>query len=297
MCQFVGTQSANAGESGGTLNQTRTAARWWLAMWSIVAATLLVRLAIGCVQTLRSVRRTAPLVDERFTRAMAEFAARWGKSPILLRESPDVSMPYATGIIWPTIVLPSDASGWSDQRIRLVLLHELAHIVRRDVLSQFIADLCSAVYWFNPLVWKAAKGLRVEREKACDDWVLDAGIASTDYAQTLLEVARGYRDRRHAMTLTMACPSQVEQRIESVLDTAKSRFGMSRRAVVGAVLAVMLVTGITSSLRPVSRAQSPADADATPSADETDTGPWFRGSLDELEIRLGGEIIGCGTNA
>ena len=283
---------ANVGASDGAILKTRTAARWWLALWSIIAAALLVRLAVGCVQTLRWVRHTAPLDDERFTKLMIELADRSGKSPIQLRQSADVLMPYATGIIRPTIVLPSDACRWSDQRIRLVLLHELAHIVRRDVLSQLIADVCSALYWFNPLVWKAAKGLRVEREKACDDWVLNAGVTSADYAQTLLEVARCYRDRRHMMTLAMACPNHVEQRILSVLDTAKSRFGMSRRAVVGAVLAVMLVTGITSSLRPVSRAQSPADADATLSTDEADAGPWFRGSLDELEIRLRGEIIG-----
>ncbi len=285
-------EPSHSGELAGTVIKTRTAARWWLALWSIIAAALLVRLAVGSVQTLRWVKRTSRLDDERFTKLMAEFSGQWGQSPIQLRQSPDVSMPYATGVIRPMIVLPSDACNWSDQRIRLVLLHELAHIVRRDVLTQLIADLCCALYWFNPLVWKAATGLRVEREKACDDWVLNAGVASTEYAQTLLEVARCYRDGRRTMTLAMACPNHVEQRIQSVLDSAKSRFGMSRQTVVGAILAIALVTGVTSSLRPVSRAETPVVGDSTSNVEEADTGPWFRGSLDELEIRVRGEIIG-----
>ena len=79
------------------------------------------------------------------------------------------------GFFRPTILLPADASNWQEERLRAVLLHELAHIQRNDWESQLIAQVMCAVYWFNPLVWFAARRMRVEAERACDDHVLNAG--------------------------------------------------------------------------------------------------------------------------
>ena len=74
------------------------------------------------------------------------------------------------GLLAPNVILlPADADSWGEDRLRAVLLHELAHIRRNDWESRLIAQIMCAVYWFNPLVWFAARRMQVEAERACDD--------------------------------------------------------------------------------------------------------------------------------
>ena len=61
----------------------------------------------------------------------------------------------------PVVVLPQEAERWCDDRRLTVLLHELAHYRRGDALSQLASQLTCAFYWFNPLVWLAARQLRI----------------------------------------------------------------------------------------------------------------------------------------
>src|SRR4029450_3001200 len=89
----------------------------------------------------------------------------------------------------PASVIPETADAWTLERRRAVLLHELAHIERRDCLTQTLASLASAGYWIDPGAWWAAKRLQVEREFACDDRVLALGAGARDYAGHLLEIA------------------------------------------------------------------------------------------------------------
>ena len=129
--------------------------------------------------------------------------------------------------------MPADADAWPVERLRIVLLHELAHVKRRDCLTHLLAQAACAVYWFNPLAWMAARQARAERERACDDLVLAAGTRGSDYAEELLQIARVMRSGRFpavlaGATLAMAHRSQLEGRLMAILDPRIPRRGLTR---------------------------------------------------------------------
>src|SRR5262249_10550659 len=118
------------------------------------------------------------------------------------------------GVLRPRILLPQESETWSDDRIRVVLAHELAHIKRFDWLLQLLAELAVSVYWFNPLFWIVCRRLRSESEHACDDVVVNLGVDPKDYAAHLLELARTLKNSGAAWStvLAMAQPPSLERR-------------------------------------------------------------------------------------
>lgn len=132
------------------------------------------------------------------------------------------------------VLLPASSDAWSDARLNAVLLHERAHVQRHDTLLSLIGDVACAVYWFHPLAWLIARRARLERERACDDAVLRAGIAADEYASAIVDIARGTRIVATAMP--MAAPSQLETRIAAILDPR-----VPRRASGVAVAALAMV--------------------------------------------------------
>src|SRR5205085_2878120 len=134
-----------------------------------------------------------------------------------LRIARGPAMPMTWGTLAPKILLPAEAHLWSPERRRLVLLHELAHVARRDSLSRSAAALVCVLYWFHPGVWLAARQLRLEQEYAADDRVLKAGAQARSYARNLLDLAsrvgaRAWPD--HAAAMAGMC--QLERRVVAI---------------------------------------------------------------------------------
>jgi hypothetical protein len=125
-----------------------------------------------------------------------------------------------------------------------VLLHELAHVQRHDCLTQAIAQVACALFWFHPAVWWAASRLQIERERACDDRVLAARTRASDYADHLLGMVRTLRAKRLSAlgAVAFARPSSLEGRLLAVLDPLRDRRAVGRGlAVAAAFLAAVLV--------------------------------------------------------
>jgi beta-lactamase regulating signal transducer with metallopeptidase domain len=87
---------------------------------------------------------------------------------VRLMRNPNASVLGTWGTLRPRVLLPRESESWTDERMRVVLGHELAHVKRNDWLVQVIAETACAIYWFNPLFWIASTHLRRESERrAC----------------------------------------------------------------------------------------------------------------------------------
>ena len=159
--------------------------------------------------------------------------------------SDDLTTPAVAGITRPVILLPATAESWTSQDLRVVLLHELSHVARRDGLLNLLADLSNIVYWCNPLVRYAVRGLRVESERACDDRVLRDGAEAETYAQLLLTFARTARahDGLTAASTAIVRPHELESRLVAVLDAGVTRDPL-RRGMPALVAALALLLTI-----------------------------------------------------
>lgn len=106
--------------------------------------------------------------------------------------------PFTWGTLQPRVVLPVSAGGWSAERARNVLVHELHHVRRFDWLKLVLQNVVAALYWFNPLVWFAIRQCRFEAERDCDDSVLLFGGRSSEYAEQLVDLMTSSGASRNA---------------------------------------------------------------------------------------------------
>jgi hypothetical protein len=149
------------------------------------------------------------------------------------------------------------------------LTHELAHVARRDVLWQTLAALACAVYWPHPLAWAAAWRMRIERELACDDWVLSTGESSTRYARWLLEIAGRLSDASQPadrLGVAMARAGGLEARLGAILDAARRRNLLSRRAAVSLAVAAIAITVLLAIINPTAAPSKALAANAPTSS-------------------------------
>jgi HEAT repeat protein len=211
-----------------------------MAVWALGAGLVLLRLATGLVGVQWLSRRTERVESAPWLPLARSLAADLGLSRrLVFLRSGRAAMPMAWGVFRPAVLMPADADTWPGERLRIVLLHELAHVKRRDCLTHMLAQISCALYWFNPLAWTAARHLRTERERACDDLVIAAGTRGPDYAEQLLDIARVTRSGRFpaifaGASLAMAQRSELEGRLMAILDPAVPRSGISRIRTVAA---------------------------------------------------------------
>jgi len=214
---------------------------------SIWIAGVLVGVAvlIAGLWRLRTLAAASDLVSSGPWRDLADDVARRYqiRRHVRLLACPHPAMLATWGAVRPTILLPSEALRWSDERIHAVLHHELAHVRRFDWTIALAANLLRAVYWFNPLMWIAYRRLRHEGERACDDLVLTSGISGSEYAAHLLDVARESVQRRDPWSpaIAIAHRSMLEGRVRAMLTARVNREPLSAsvRATTVAVLATV----------------------------------------------------------
>ncbi len=236
---------------------------WLPVVWLGGAFLVLAPLMCGLLGNWRLRRRSMPLDLPEWRDLATELCDSLDlRRAVALLSAGEGQMPMTFGVRRPYIVLPAEAHQWSDERRRVVLLHELAHIKRRDVPWQIVARLCCALYWFHPGTWLLVRQMRIDREHACDDCVLAAGQMASNYASHLLDIARRHRPCSPLATaaLSMARRSQLEGRLLAVLDGKRTRAPLGRAhasVLAGAALMAVVAIGV---LRPMLRGEALAAA-------------------------------------
>ncbi|HYN82611.1 MAG TPA: M56 family metallopeptidase [Gemmatimonadaceae bacterium] len=238
---------------------SRVADFWIPIAWLVGLLSVLGWMIVGRIG-LRRVAGTATALETTDWRMlMDEERERAGvDGPVAVLSSTHVSTPLAWGTRSPIILLPAESSEWPREHRAVVLRHELAHIARADALTQMLAGVTCAVYWFHPLVWVAARKLRAEQERACDERVLSSGTPPAEYAAHLLEVARSARalGAHGLVSLAMARPSQLEGRLLAVLNPSSRRHRISPAARIAGITGAFLVFVALSAFTPMPRASA-----------------------------------------
>jgi TonB family protein len=220
-------------------------------VWAAGAAFGLLVMLVGLLRLARLTARAHPLTDERWLAAARTLAADLDvRAEVLLQQSESPTTLGTWGYRRPCVLLPAGCEAWSDERIHIVLGHELAHIRRGDWALQMATDVVRAIFWYNPLFWLACARLRRESEAACDNAVLEAGVAAADYADHLLQIARACRRPSPLPTLVpMARRSTLEWRIAAMLNHTLIRTRPTRRAFATAFAVIVAITLTTASFR------------------------------------------------
>jgi beta-lactamase regulating signal transducer with metallopeptidase domain/HEAT repeat protein len=221
-------------------------------IWAGVALALVGWLVAGALAVRRIVAKATELTTPDWTTPLCEVADRLDlELPPRLVISDRIEMAFACRALTPTIVLPASAESWTDDRRRAVLFHELAHVKRHDLLGHTLGRFACALYWFHPLVWTAAKNLRNESERACDDLVLSCGARPSEYAQHLLDMVTSVRHHgAPVMALPMARKKEFEGRMLAILDPAIRRASPGRWQAAGVVATIALLSVTVAAVSP-----------------------------------------------
>jgi beta-lactamase regulating signal transducer with metallopeptidase domain len=260
-------------------------------VWLLGVLALLGSLAGSLVSVRRLEREARDLTDESWAAPLRQARQLLGIArPVRLVESSRVAVPMTAGALRPVIFLPAEAEAWSEERRRLVLLHELTHVRRVDWPLQVLGLAARALHWCNPLAWIALRCSGTAREHSCDEGVLALGAKPSVYAKHLLEIAVSISERTSApvSALAMARRSQLEGRFMSIL-TSRSPRRPGPATLFGTVLGMGAIVLSVGAAEPYDQTSAPVPPVEEPAPAAKDRGT-FRGET-RTEAGPEGDVV------
>lgn len=219
--------------------------------WALVAGLLLLRLAVSLWHVRQLGREAREIVSPELMAVVQDFKP--GRK-LRLCISDQVRVPTAIGFFRPSIILPA----WlleelPPEELKIILLHELAHLRRWDDWTNLVQKLLKAIFFFHPAVWWIERRLVLERELACDDMVVERTRNPRAYAASLVSLAeRTFANKMRlgrALALAQNALGRLQQtstRLAEILDANRSCSRRSWRPAVGIV--AVLTLGIFGTL-------------------------------------------------
>lgn len=231
-----------------------------LGLYLFGALIFLARLAIGTAKARNLVRSSMCVANPPGGSLGAGDPIYKSLPPIGVRCSDSCAAPVTIGCFRPTIVLPAKWRDWSESRLGVVLAHEREHVRRRDPLVQWLALFNRAIFWFHPAAWWLERELSALAEECCDAAVLAQGHDPSDYAETLMHMARAVMDSGTRVNVTGAAMPGVRlpERVRKIVEGGPS--GRVSRLHAAGVIMVCVVICAAFIAATLTRAQSVARA-------------------------------------
>ena len=238
--------------------------RGFTVIWPLGSLAVLLVWAVRWRRVAVAVRSASPITRGP---ALESLRRLEGEAPRLrLVSSRQTVEPGVFGIVKPVLMWPAGIEDrLSDEQIDAILAHEVAHVRHRDNLAAVVHMLVEAVFWFHPLTWWIGARLVDERERACDEDVVQRGMAPDVYAESILKTVRFYVESP-LVCVAGVTGSDLKKRVEHIMRN-DSRFALSiaRRLLLGSALvasiAIPVGIGIVTSPRLAAQIVAPA-ADA-----------------------------------
>jgi beta-lactamase regulating signal transducer with metallopeptidase domain len=209
-------------------------------VWLAGTGLFMGQLVLGLFGAWRLRRQAEPLADERPAQILSRLADRLNVLPAAILQSDRIGSPTLVGFLRPVILLPrTHWLLWDDDRMEMVLLHELWHLRRRDNLVNAAQRIIESVLFFHPGVWIVSRWVRVDREHCCDQAVLRQTGHHLAYAEMLTAMATGNRARPR-LSVAMG-EHDLVGRVRLVLTPPQS----GTRPGVGSLLGMAAVIGLS----------------------------------------------------
>jgi bla regulator protein BlaR1 len=202
--------------------------------------------------------------------------------------------PGIFGMVKPLLLWPRGVDDrMTDDQIEAILVHELAHVRRRDNLSAALHTVVEAAFWFHPLVWWIGMRLAHERERACDDDVLQSGSQPQTYAESILKTCE-FCVEAPASCMAGVTGSDLKKRIEQIMRRESARaLTRRRKALLTTAALVAVVAPVAAGILrgPHLEAQTPTAAAPALAFDVASIKPNKSGRADILmQVQPGGRI-------
>lgn len=212
-------------------------------IWLIGAVFVFLISTIKTIRLSGRFTRRRPVTKEQVLNLLEDCKNEFGIfTPITVVESPLVRNPALLGFVRPRLLLPEKIiSQLSDDELRCVFYHELAHLKRHDIAANWVIFIAQVLHWFNPVLWLAFRYMRSERELACDEKVLSMKNENSgeNYGKTiikLLESASGLAVIPGAIGITEN-KNEIKKRLKMIMSfDAKNR----RSSVLAMLLLIVL---------------------------------------------------------
>ena len=162
-------------------------AGWLVLFWFLGFFIFLLRFSGSMLYVYRLKNNNIYPVDKSWNDNLQRLSGRMGLlKPVILAESALTRIPLTIGYLKPVILLPlGTLSGVPPQQIEAILLHELAHILRKDYLFNIIQSVIELLFFYHPVTWWLSKLIRQEREHICDDLVISINHDHINYIKAL----------------------------------------------------------------------------------------------------------------
>lgn len=190
-------------EVTGPVPQETSLLYWVVIVWMVGALVGAVRLCWSFGRVRRMQRRARMAAPEAFARRVATLADRLDlRTNFRLGLSDRISGPALVGHLRPVLLFPiAVINQLSPEEAEVVILHELAHLKRKDHWWNLLQCLLEVVFYYHPVIWWIGARIREEREHCCDDLVLGTGSDQITYAKTLLFFAQLRQQPASALAL------------------------------------------------------------------------------------------------